>query len=203
MKKVNKFAVIMLDILEMFIVGLAVFILVYAFVGQLLRITGDSMAPTLHNDEQIIAEKLSGRLRALERGEIVIFRHPERADVPLIKRVIGLPGEKFEIKEGKVFINDLPLNEPYTTEETYGGESIHTDVNIIIPNGEYVLLGDNRSNSSDSRKWGTIKHENILANAFLVYYPIDNVRLIDSKLGVQNAVKLVRDKVNNGNKLSF
>lgn len=197
MKKTNKLSIFFLDLLEISFIAVAVFILVYVFVGQPLEITGDSMHPTLYNKEQIVAEKISGRLADVERGDIVVFKHPDRPDVLIIKRVVGLPGEQFELVGGNVYINDKRLTEAYIHgEETLGSESIHTNVNIIIPENEYVLLGDNRPASKDSRAWGTVNGDNIVGKAFFVFYPLNNIRIIDTNLGIQNAIKAVSTLVN-------
>lgn len=197
MKKANKFSVLLLDLLEISFIAVAVFILVYVFVGQPLEITGDSMHPTLFNKEQIVAEKVSGKITNVKRGDIVVFKHPQRPDVLIIKRVIGLPGEKFELVDGYVYINDERLTEGYIHgEETYGGETIHTNVNIIVPSDEYVLLGDNRTASKDSRAWGTVSRENIIGKALFVFYPLENIRIIDTNIGVQNAIKAVSNLIN-------
>lgn len=196
LKKANKFTVFLLDLIEISFIAVAVFVLVWAFVGQPLEITGDSMEPTLHNQEQIISEKISGNFSELKRGQIVVFKHPDRPDVLVIKRVVGLPQEKLEIKDGGVYINDNLLEEPYTKGEvTYGSEVIHSNVNIIIPSDHYVLFGDNRSNSTDSRKWGTIPEEDIVGRGFIVFYPITNIRIIDSNFGVQNALQAFRSVI--------
>lgn len=192
-KSASSFISILLDFVEITFIGIAVLVLVYLFVGQPLEITGDSMYPTLHNKEKIISEKISGKISAIERGDILVFRHPERPDQYLIKRVVGLPNEKFEIKDGHILINDEKLPEPYLEEEnTYGGEKIHTSINIIVPENEYVLLGDNRLNSTDSRKWGTIKEENIVGKAFVVFAPLNRMRIIGTKVDVENTVNMIK-----------
>ncbi len=172
---------ILLDFIEITIIGATIFLLVYLFLGQLLEVTGESMEPTLHDKEQVIAEKLSTRFKPLERGEIVIFRHPEEHTRLLIKRVIALPLEKIKLENGQVFINDVVLAEPYLAPGilTLGNQSIEEGEEYNVPPYSYVLMGDNREKSSDSRTLGAIREELIVGRALLVYYPLNSIRLIE------------------------
>ena len=171
----------LLDFIEIFIIGATIFLLVYLFVGQLLEVTGDSMYPTLVDKEQVIAEKLSTRFKPLERGEIIIFRHPEQHTRLLIKRIVGLPGEEIKILNGQVFINDEVLTEPYLQPgtATNGNKMMLDGTGYNIGSYSYILMGDNRSKSSDSRSLGAIREELIVGRAMLVYYPFSSARLIE------------------------
>lgn len=168
-----------LDLLEIALVGTAVFFLVYIFIGQLLQVTGDSMHPTLKNQEQIIAEKLSIRFRPLERGEIVVFKHPTIKDRLLIKRVIALPDDTMFLSKGDIYVNGTLLKEHYLANGNYtlGKNEIREEEEYVVTKG-YVLMGDNRLESSDSREFGPIALENIVGRALIVYYPLENFRLI-------------------------
>ncbi len=179
--KFKKFSEALLDFIEISIIGATIFILVYLFVGQLLEVSGDSMHPTLVDGEQIIAEKVSMAVKPLERDEIVIFRHPEKQDRLLIKRVIGLPGDVFRFEDGIVVLNGEPLLEPYLVDagHTFGSDVYNNGEDYSIQDGSYLLLGDNREESADSRSFGTIKQDLILGRALLVYHPIKNFRVIE------------------------
>lgn len=182
MKSYGKIAVgAILDLVEYAIIGGAVFLLSYIFVGQLLRVTGDSMIPNFHDGEQIIAEKVSIKFEDLKRGDIVIFKHPSDDEKLIIKRVIGLPNESAKIIEGKVYINDNLLDEPYLANDTntLPGKVFKDNAEVLIPENSYMLLGDNRSNSTDSREWGFVKKDGIVAKGFVVYYPLSKVRIIN------------------------
>lgn len=151
----------------------------YFFVGQLLEVTGDSMYPTFHDKEQIIAEKVSIKVKELERGEILIFEHPNEKGRLLIKRLIGLPGETIKIKNGKVYINGKELNEPYLSDTTTEGQSFIKDgLEYKIRENTYVMMGDNRLKSTDSREWGFVDKELIVGRGVVVYYPFNRIRLI-------------------------
>lgn len=179
-KTVRKFYQYVFDSIEVIIIGLTIFIVVYLFVGQLLEVTGESMYPTFLDKEQILAEKISLQFKPPERGEIVIFKHPEEQNKLLIKRIIGLPGETILVSEGMIYINGIPLDEPYLVDNviTVGNKSIQDGVEYKIPNYTYVLMGDNREKSSDSRVLGAVKEDLIIARAMYVYFPLQNARKI-------------------------
>lgn len=170
----------LMDIFEYMIIGAAVFGLTYVFAGQLLRVAGDSMVPNFHDGEQIVAEKISLKLNNPKRGDILVFNHPTFPGRFVIKRVIGLPGETIKISEGSVYINNVLLQESYLDPgvKTTSGKYLEENMEVIVPSNSYILLGDNRSNSTDSREWGPIKKETIEGKGLLVYYPFNKIRII-------------------------
>lgn len=101
-----------------------------------------------------------------QRGDIIVLSLPANPSQGLIKRIIGLPGEEVEIKMGKVYINGMPLSEPYLAEPT-----LYVFPPLIIPEDSYFVLGDNRNVSSDSHAWGTLPYRNIVGKAWLSYWP--------------------------------
>jgi len=130
-----------------------------------------SMLPTIQLQDRVIVDKLLFKLFEIKRGDIIVF-HPlsevDTSGVPWIKRIIGLPGEKVEIKDGEVIINETILNEPYEKEKpdySFGP--------MIIPENSYFVLGDNRNNSLDSHYWGVLPAENIIGKASLRYWPLN------------------------------
>jgi signal peptidase I len=168
------------DVLELILVGCILFGIVNIFLGQLLSITGDSMLPTFANGEQIIAEKASLKFTKLQRGEIVIFKHPHVPDRLVIKRVIGLPEEILKISRNQIYTDNTLLKENYLYKQnsTKGQDVIKEGVPFKIPKNSYVLMGDNRDKSADSREWGVIKEEDIIGRTLLVYYPFKNIRIV-------------------------
>lgn len=182
-----------IDFTEIVFIGVAVFIIVYLFVGQPLEITGTSMEPTLHNKEMIIAEKLSSKMAKLQRGDIIVFKQPENRTIFVIKRIIGLPGEVVHLKQGQnIAINGNILTENYLGENfPYTGE----ELTITVPADSYFLMGDNRKNSTDSRKWGPIPQKDVVGKAVLVFNPLSNARIINHagelKDLTQRLIKLV------------
>jgi signal peptidase I len=169
-----------IDLLESFVIALGIFLVVYNFVAQPHRVRGDSMLPNYHNDEYILTEKVSYRLGKPERGDVVVLKYPVNPTVDFIKRVVGLPGETILLKDGNVYINNVLLNEPYLSEitATIGNAKILEGVPFTIPEGEYVVMGDNRARSSDSRAWGTVPIQNIRGKGFFVYWPPKEIGFI-------------------------
>lgn len=123
-----------------------------------IEVIGKSMEPTLHSRQTLKAQKDTSKIK---RGDIIIFRFPGKNKV-LIKRVIGLPGEKIRIENEKVFINDKVLDEPYIKEQMNSSLDENLPVDFVIPVDAYYVMGDNRNNSNDSRSLGVIPIKSIL-----------------------------------------
>ncbi|MFN5978406.1 MAG: signal peptidase I [Pseudanabaena sp.] len=167
------------------------------FVAEPRYIPSSSMEPTLLIDDRLIIDKLSFRWRKPERGEIIVFNPPNVAIVPdptkfYIKRVIGLPGDRISIHDGKVFINDVPLNEPYVATppnytlptqddalcpNCFRPPNVQSGKNypyFTVPNVKYWVMGDNRNNSLDSHACGFMPEENIVGREMFRYWPFDS-----------------------------
>lgn len=130
-----------------------------------------SMLPTIQLQDRLIVDRVMYKYDEVKRGDIIVFSAPEAAeeDKDLVKRVIGLPGDKLEIKEGMVYIDDKVLNEPYIQQPAdynYGP--------VIVPDESYFMLGDNRRYSKDSHVWGYVLDENILGRVWIRYWPLDS-----------------------------
>lgn len=152
------------EIVETVLLTAAIFLLVNAATGR-YRIEGDSMEPNLHNGEYVLIDKISYLLHPPERGDVVVFV-PPNGERDYIKRIIGLPGDTVEIKGGRVYVNDIVLDEPYLKNLT------NTDMPASpVKEGRYFVMGDNRNNSSDSRVFGAITPQSIVGRAWLVYWP--------------------------------
>jgi signal peptidase I len=113
-----------------------------------------------------VVNKLGYRLHEPQRGDIIVFRDPRSSDRKLIKRVIGLPGEMLEIRQGQVIIDEQQLYEPYIQDPGH-----YSQAATQIPSDQYFVLGDNRNNSSDSHNWGTLPSDEIVGKAWLSYWP--------------------------------
>jgi len=165
---------------QVIFIFLIVFVILYFFLGQLYEVIGDSMYPNFYDNEQLIAEKLSARFENLERGDVIIFKRPGNENKLLIKRLIGIPGEKILLRDGYVYINGEYLHEPYVSEDilTEGMRILESGFEYTVPSDSYMVMGDNREKSTDSREWGFVKNENIIGRAILVYYPLKNIRFI-------------------------
>ena len=152
-------------------VGITVLIAIAVFV--LLRLTiqsytvvMSSMEPNIHDGECIVVNKVTYRSSSPQRGEVIVFNPTFASPHPFIKRVIGLPGETVEIKDGKVFVNGIPLNEAYIM-----ASPSYTMAATEVPENEYFVLGDNRNNSTDSHYGWTVPRDNIIGKAWFTYWP--------------------------------
>ena len=151
------------EIIETLLLTFFIFWLVNSLVGR-YRIDGSSMNPTLADSQYLLINNVTYYLDEPERGDIIVFLHP-RSDLNLIKRVIGLPGDHVEVRDGMVIVNQVVLDEPYiAAPPNYSGI-------WDVPDGQYFVLGDNRNNSSDSHSWGFLPTSNILGKASIVYWP--------------------------------
>jgi signal peptidase I len=149
------------------------------FVAEARYIPSESMVPTLEVNDRLIVEKISYHFNPPRRGDIVVFSPTERlrADNPslndaFIKRVIGLPGEEVQVTNRQVFINGEPIDEIYIPPELAPEYDFGPE---IIPEGEYLVLGDNRNNSYDSHFWGNVPRSNIIGRAAVRFWPLDRV----------------------------
>lgn len=168
------------DFTEILIIGVAVFALAWVFLAEPLEVTGESMEPTLHDKEQIIVEKVSMNFEELKRGDIVVFNSPENPKILIIKRIIGLAGDLITIQNNSVYLNNELLEESYLGDGTLtqAKDALVEGIETRVPYKSVVVLGDNRTNSSDSRDFGPIKEEEIIGKAIMVYYPFSEGRMI-------------------------
>lgn len=164
-----KFALIIVVLVISFIV----------FVGKPLLVNGDSMKPNFHSGEVVIVDQISfSGQKAIRRGDVVATKFPaDPAKTKLIKRVVGLPGEKVEVKNTHLFINGLPLVEPYQPQF---GEAPYSEIaTLTLKDDEYFLAGDNRPGSSDSRLWGSVTRSDILGRVSFVIWPPASVQYVN------------------------
>lgn len=152
-------------------------ILVILFVARAFTVDGPSMQPTLQSGERLLIDKISYRFREPQRGDVVVFRYPSDPRQYYIKRVVGLPGDTVQIAGGELYINGILIKEEYTSGPIVGDFGP-----LVVPPGEYFVLGDNRNNSEDSRsrRVGTIPRESIVGKAFVRYWPLSRSGRIDS-----------------------
>ena len=149
-------------------------VILIVFIYQPVKVEGTSMMPTLTDQERIFINKFTYHfgLGEIHRGDMVVFWFPLDPQKSYIKRVIGVPGDVVSIDAGQVFVNRQALTEEYVPEEYRDRVSWEEHV---VPEGEYFVLGDHRSSSSDSRTWGFVKREAIYGKAVFVYWPLDKL----------------------------
>ncbi len=152
--------------------------LIVTYVGQRTSVSGSSMETTLSDGDNLIVDKISYRFRAPKRYEIIVFPFKQAENTYYIKRIIGLPGETVQVKDGYVYINGKKL------DEHYGNEVMEkagiAEEPILLGDDEYFVLGDNRNHSSDSRdpSVGVLKREDLIGRAWIRIWPLNNFGVI-------------------------
>jgi len=160
----------------MIVGAVVVFLLLNQFVVFTCVVPSGSMIPTIQLQDRLVVDRLFYKMGSLERGDIIVFEAPEKqalADMKgqrLVKRLIGLPGETIEVKDGSVWIDGQELNEPYVS--LMGGPSFGPEP---VPEGSYFVMGDNRPGSNDSRFWGFLDQKLVEGRAWVRYWPFDRL----------------------------
>ena len=191
------------EALETILFVIVAVIIIRFFIGEIRWIPSGSMEPTLQIKDRIFVERFSRFYKTPERGDVMVFYPPSTElqntplklfarltgffckDIAYIKRVIGMPGDKFEIKTDKtgksmVYINDKPYEENYIKsvyDYSICTEAMHCGP-FTIPEGEYFMMGDNRGNSQDSRYWGTLKEDRFIGKAVFLFWPFTRVKVL-------------------------
>lgn len=139
-----------------------------AYVAEGRYIPSESMVPALEVGDRLIIEKISHKVNGIQRGDIIVFKAPPQngGKDDMIKRVVGLPGEKITIKEGRVFINGSAIDEPYVRQIPFNESYEYT-----VPMDSVFVMGDNRNNSYDSRYWGPVPLSLVIGKTLVKYYP--------------------------------
>jgi len=159
------------EVLETVLLTAIVFLVLNTATGR-FQVRGSSMEPTLHDGQYLVISKLIYWIHSPERGDVTVFHPPNNPADDYIKRIVGLPGEQVEIKNGAVWVDGVLLDESYITDAgSYSGE-------WRLEDGEYFVLGDNRDNSSDSHSWGLLPEGNIVGKAWLCYWPPEEWGLV-------------------------
>lgn len=142
-------------------------LVIITFVVQAFYIPSGSMEPTLMVDDRILVAKFVYRFSPVRRGDVIVFRYPLNPQRDFVKRVIGLPGEGVRLKEGVVYVGDQAISEKgYTINPDFGNYGP-----VTVPASQYLVLGDNRNNSEDSRFFGYVPRANIIGKAVFIYWP--------------------------------
>ncbi len=175
------------EVVETLVLTVLIFLGIQTFVAQPYRVQQSSMEVTLLPDQYVLVDKLTPRWAPYSRGDIVVFDPPETwspaGGVPFIKRIIGLPNDTVEIRDGTVYVNDVELDEPYLNTDRDGTPQ-STDpqpggaTEWIIPEGQLLVMGDNRQNSADSRVFGPIEVSHVIGRAWLRYWPFDRLGVL-------------------------
>ncbi|MCX6817210.1 MAG: signal peptidase I [Candidatus Beckwithbacteria bacterium] len=170
-----------LDFIETIVIALAIFVVMYRFLFQPHQVKGSSMYDNFHDGEYLLTDKISYRFTPPQRDDVIVFKAPQNEDYDYIKRIIGLPGDRVKIKQGRVYVNEQILDESGYLDKsimTQPGYFTQEGQTLTVPEGNYFVMGDNRSNSSDSRDWGFVPTANIVGKAWVRYWPINNFGVI-------------------------
>jgi signal peptidase I len=165
------------EVVETLVLTVIIFLVIQNFVAQPYRVEQQSMQHTLEQGQYVLVDKLTPRFGPYERGDIVVFTPPEGSRVPFIKRVIGVPGDRVEIRDGQVFVNEKELTEPYIFDGDSTEPASDRSSYVVSPD-TFFVMGDHRGNSTDSRSFGAIPLGNIIGRAWLRYWPLDTLRVL-------------------------
>lgn len=170
------------EVAKIGIIAAVIVVPIRYFLFQPFFVRGQSMEPSFYNSDYLVVDEISYRFKAPQRGEVIVFKFPNDPSRRYIKRIIGLPGETVEVKDGKVviFIED---SEVETLDESdYLSNSLSTpgNIKIILDENEYFVLGDNRIASSDSRSWGSLSKEYIIGRVFFRAFPFAALAKIEA-----------------------
>ncbi|MFZ5424677.1 MAG: signal peptidase I [Patescibacteria group bacterium] len=171
------------ELFETFIVSIVLLLIVYLVLAFPEVVFGASMEPTLKTGDRILVERVTKRFNGLQRGDVVVLHPPGDDDVDYVKRVVGIPGDIFKIDDCKVYITrageKYELDEPYLALETCtsGGDSIKEGRALKLEEDEYVVLGDNRTRSVDSRSFGHITEDRVLGKVLVRFWPLNKLNV--------------------------
>jgi len=176
---VKNFFSYVFELIKVVMVSLAIIIPVRYYLIQPFYVKGASMEPNFYDKEYLIIDEISYRFHTPERGDIIVFRYPRNPEEYFIKRIIGLPGEKIQIKDGLIYVynkensSGLKLGEPYlpTGDKTY---ALNEEI-ITLSGSEYYVLGDNRNSSKDSRSFGPVDKKLITGRVLLRGWPFNRI----------------------------
>ncbi len=183
------------EVVETLVLTLLIYLVIHNFVAQPFEVQQSSMVPTIVDGEYILIDKLTTRFNGYEYGDVIVFNPPSESGlaadgIPFIKRIIGLPGDTVSLENGRVFVtrpgeSPVRIEEPYLVDGEDGSPALtlcprpDCPEEWIIGDNEYFVMGDNRPHSQDSRAFGPIDEELILGRAWLRYFPLERIGLIE------------------------
>ncbi len=169
-----------LDIIQIIIFAVSIFLFVYLLILQPHKINGESMETNFHNNEYILTEKITYDFNQPKRGDVVVFKAPPDGHDEYIKRIIGLPNDTVMVQNCRVYVNGTKLNETYLAETicTNPGTFATEGLTLTVPASNYFLLGDNRPHSLDGRYFGFINKDKFTGRAWIVYWPFANAGVV-------------------------
>lgn len=176
------FARFLFETIKIGLFALLIVVPIRYFIFQPFIVSGNSMYPNFKDKDYLLIDEISFRFRQPKRGEVIVFRPPSHSSTPYIKRIIGLPGEMIEIKDGEVIISNETGHRQVLDESEYLPRHFETSGHIrtILEEDNYFMLGDNREFSSDSRNWGPLPKQNIIGRVFFRAWPFSDFSKIEA-----------------------
>lgn len=178
--ELKEFVIFLLDSLKILLIALAIVIPVRMLLFQPFVVKGDSMEPNYHSGDYLIIDELSYRLRDPERGEVIVFKYPLNTSYRYIKRIIALPGETIDLKNGEVYVSRAGSEPTKVSEDLYISDATREKWKTRLDYGpvtlkadEFFVMGDNRNYSSDSRTWGVLPMKDITGRVVLRVSPFE------------------------------
>lgn len=174
-------------------VAVLVALAVQAWVVKPYRIPSESMLDTLRPGDRVLVNRMVYHLREPRRGDVIVFRYPQDPDVVFIKRIVGVPGDLLEVRDGRLYVNGRRAAEPYVhrtggrpdptiAQAAVAGATVHDPWSLAepyrVPSDAFFVMGDNRSDSDDSRDWGTVPRAAIVGEGLATYWPLSRMRAL-------------------------
>ena len=182
-----------LEYVAIVVVAVLVALAIQSWLLKPYRIPSESMLDTLRPGDRVLVNRAVYRLRDPHRGDVIVFRYPEDPDVVFIKRVVGEPGDVLDVRDGRLFVNGEAVREPYvhrtggrldptTAQAAIAGSTMHDPWSLAtpfrVPASSYFVMGDNRTDSDDSRDWGTVPRTAIVGEGLATYWPLSRLRAL-------------------------
>jgi len=184
-KKIKKYLAVVWEFLQIIVIAAIIVLPIRYYIFQPFIVKGDSMVPNFHSGDYLIVDQISYRFSNPLRGDVIVFRYPLDGSQKFIKRIIGLPGETIEVKDGKIKITSKDKNTTFILDEKlYLPDLFSTSGNtkITLKDNEYFVMGDNRQFSYDSRAWGVMPKKNLIGRAIFRLLPITQLSYISTPL---------------------
>lgn len=177
----RKIYYVLFDLIQTLVIAGAIFVVIYAFLFRPYQVNGLSMYPTFENGEYVLTNLIVKRFGEFKKGDVIVFKSPVEKNKDFIKRVIATEGDTISVSDGNFYLNGNLLEEEYLPSNyvTSGGSFLSEGTQVKVPEGNYFVSGDNRSNSSDSREWGFVTREEIIGKSFFVYWPFNRFRVVE------------------------
>lgn len=161
-----------LEFIQSTVVFMAIISIIYLFAVQPHKVSGCSMCDTFENGDYILTDKVTYHFSKPQHGDIVVFKYPRDPSIDFIKRIIAVPGDKIKLSNTKVILNGTTLDESYIENKpTYPNDFLRENQEFTVPEDSYIVFGDNRTGSSDSRAWGELPKDLIIGKAMFRYWP--------------------------------